>query len=104
MLISIDNLVQCCIILIMKNVPLNKNSNWYTTRFTDITIFENTVILENYFTGERYIIEDNKFAKKISMYLYSDEKNGKFHWYVNRIEKWVNNRKFSKKYDNIENR
>ena len=103
MLISVDNLIQCCIILIMKT---NKNSNWYVKRFTNITIIENTIILENYFTSEKYVIEDNKFAKKISMYLYSDENNGKFHWYEmnNRIEKWVNNRKFSNKYDNIENR
>ena len=48
---------------------LNKNVNWYTARFTDITVVGSTVILENYFTSERYIIEDKKFAKKISMYL-----------------------------------
>ena len=87
-------------------MKLNKNSNWYTARFTNITVIGNTVILENYFTSEKYIIEDRKFALKISMYLYSDEKSGKFHWYENeyKIEKWVNNRKFNKKYDNIENR
>ena len=105
MLTSVDNLIQCCIILIMKNIPLNKNSNWYTARFTDITVIGNTVIFENYFTSEKHIIEDKKFATKISMYLYSDQKNGKFHWYEmnNRIEKWVSNRKTCNKYDNIEN-
>ena len=90
----------------MKTLKINKNANWYTARFTDITVIGSTVILENYFSSEKYIIADKKFATKISMYLYSDEKNGKFHWYEmnNRIEKWVNNRKFSKKYDNVENR
>jgi hypothetical protein len=79
----------------------------YTARFTDITIFKNNkVILENYYTDEKYSIEDKKFAEKISFYLYSDEKNGIFHWYEmgNEIEKWMNNRKFSKIYDNLENR
>lgn len=106
MFILIDNLIQSCIILIMKNIPLNKNSNWYTARFTDITVIGSTVIFENYFTNERYIIYDKKLATKISMYLYSDEKSGKFHWYEmnNRIEKWINHRRFSKIYDNIENR
>ena len=90
----------------MKTLRLNKNSNWYTARFTDITVIGSTVILENYFTKEHFVIEDIKFARKISMYLYTDEKNGKFHWFEmnDRIEKWVNNRKFSKKYDNVENR
>lgn len=83
-------------------MKLNKNSNWYTARFTNITVIGNTVILENYFTSEKYTIEDKKFAMKISMYLYKDEKNGKFHWFG--IERWANNRKFNKKYDNIENR
>ena len=83
---------------------LNKNANWYTARFTDITVIGSTVILENYFTSEKYIIEDKKFATKISMYLYRDEKNGKFHWFEGKIERWTNNRKFNKKYDNIENR
>ena len=90
----------------MKTLRLNKNANWYTARFTDITVSEErgVVVLENNFTSEKYIIEDKKFATKISMYLY--EKNGKFHWFEmnDRIEKWVNNRKFSKKYDNVENR
>lgn len=88
----------------MKNIPLNKNSNWYTARFTDITVYEKkgVVVLENYFTSEKHIIENKKFATKISMYLYSDEKNGKFYWYENnKIEKWINNRKFSVKYDNV---
>ena len=87
-------------------VRLNKNANWYTASFTDITVIGSTVILENYFTSEKYIIEDKKIATKISMYLYRDEKNGKFHWFEmnDRIEKWVNNRKFNKKYDNVENR
>ena len=88
-------------------IPTNKNANWYTARFTDITIFKNNkVILENYYTDEKYIIDDKKFAEKISFYLYNDEKNGIFHWYEmdNEAEKWVNNRKFSKIYDNLENR
>ena len=90
----------------MKTLRLNKNANWYTARFTDITVIGSTVILENYFTSEKYIIEDKKFATKISMYLYRDEKNGKFHWFEmnDRIERWANNRKFNKKYDNVENR
>ena len=92
----------------MKTLRLNKNANWYTARFTDITVSEKRgeVVLENYFTSEKYIIEDKKFATKISMYLYRDEKNGKFHWFEmnDRIEKWANNRKFSAKYDNVENR
>ena len=85
---------------------MNKNANWYTARFTDITVIGSTVILENYFTSEKYIIEDKKFATKISMYLYRDEKNGKFHWFEmnDRIERWANNRKFNKKYDSVENR
>lgn len=88
----------------MKNIPLNKNSNWYTTRFTDITIIGSKVVLENYFTGECIIEDNKKFARKISMYLHSDGKST--HWYEmgNRIERWVCNRKFSKIYDNIENR
>lgn len=90
----------------MYNLTTNKNSNWYTARFTDIEIIQNKVILENYYTGEKYCINDKKFATKISMYLYGDEKNGKLHWYEqnNIIEKWVSNRKYNKKYDNIENR
>ena len=87
-------------------VRVNKNANWYTARFTDITVIGSTVILENYFTSEKYIIDDIKFARKISMYLYQDETNGKFHWFERNdtIEKWVNQRKFSTKYDNVENR
>ena len=90
----------------MKTLKINKNANWYTARFTDITVIGSTVILENYFTNERFVIEDKKFALKISMYLYKDETNGKFHWFEmnDRIERWANNRKFSKKYDNVENR
>ena len=49
----------------MKNIPLNKNSNWYLARFTDITIIGSTVIFENYFTNERYVIYDKKLATKI---------------------------------------
>ena len=71
-----------------------------------LTIIGSKVVLENYFTSEKYIVEDKKFSTKISMYLYRDETNGKFHWFEmdDRIEKWVNNRKFNKKYDNVENR
>ena len=32
-------------------VRRNKNANWYTVRFTDITVIGSTVILENYFTS-----------------------------------------------------
>ena len=87
----------------MKTLRLNRNANWYTARFTDITVLGSTVVLENYFSGEKYIIADKKFAMKISMYLFRDEKNGEFHWFENGVEKWVNNRK-SNKYDNVENR
>ena len=94
----------------MKTLKINKNANWYTARFTDITVSEKrgVVVLENYFTKEHYLIEDIKFAKKISYYLYG--------YGYGRISKgievkdvadfsiWTNQRKFSAKYDNVENR
>ena len=91
----------------MKALRLNKNANWYAVRFTDITVSEKrgVVVLENYFTKEHYVIDDMKFAGKISYYL----------WYgcipkgievkdVADFTIWTNQRKFSAKYDNVENR
>ena len=89
-------------------VRLNKNANWYTARFTDIAVSEKrgVVVLENYFTKEHYVINDIKFARKISYYLYGygciskgiEVKD------VADFSIWTNQRKFSAKYDNVENR
>ena len=94
----------------MKAIRINKNSNWYTARFTDIAVSEKrgVVVLENYFTKEHYVINDIMFARKIGCYLYG--------YGYGRISKgieckdvadftiWTNQRKFSAKYDNAENR
>ena len=94
----------------MKTLRLNKNANWYTARFTDITVSEKRgeVVLENYFTKEHFVIKDIKFARKISYYLY-----GYGHGCISKgievkdvadFSIWTNQRKFSAKYDNVENR
>lgn len=90
----------------MKTLPLNKNSNWYTARFTDITLSEKRgiVVLENYFTGEKIRIKDKKSAEKIGFYLYSNPEKGINTTYVSDFQIWSNQRAFNKKYDNVENR
>ena len=92
----------------MKTLKLNKNSNWYTARFTDITVSEKrgVVVLENYFTKERYVIDDIKFAGKISYYLYGYAciHKGIECKDVADFTIWTNQRKFSVKYDDVENR
>ena len=92
----------------MKAIRLNKNANWYTARFTDLAVSEKrgVVVLENYFTGERYVINDITFARKIGYYLYgySCISKGIEVKDVSDFTIWTNQRKFSAKYDNAENR
>ena len=90
----------------MKTLRTNKNSNWYTARFTDIAVSEKrgVVVLENYFTKEHYVINDKMFARKIGYYLYGCISKGIELKDVADFSIWTNQRKFSKKYDDIENR
>lgn len=94
----------------MTKLPLNKNSNWYTVRFTDIKIFYSLgkVELYNYFTGEDIFIKDSKFLKKLDWYV-PYVKGDKI---TTRTEKtmagnvftWINMRDRNPKYDTLENR